>query len=174
MKINKLKTTVMIMLFLTGFAFLQSCVKSTESKRVEVKKARINKKIVKTERYGFINSISRKDGNVIVSLDFIDYKKIKDVDPSLKQRQKIELPNGYCYVNDEEKTDNFPISGKALVVMQTMDYDSDGNFKFNETIPLERLTEFYSKPESQRLKHEPFKVVLENDTIISIKEIYIP
>ncbi|GBD90461.1 hypothetical protein BMS3Abin04_01178 [bacterium BMS3Abin04] len=171
MKTNKLKIRIIVVpLLLTCFVLLQSCGKATENKKAEVKET----KIIKIEKYCFINRISRKDGKVSAGLDFIEYKKIKDLNSSLKQKQKIELPNGYCYVNDEEKTVDYPVSNKATIVMQTMDYDNDGNFKFNEIVSLARLVDFFSKPESQRLKHEPFKVIFKNDKIVSIKEIYIP
>jgi hypothetical protein len=158
-----------IILILLAVSFLfQFCKNEVPQKKDE------NRKPIYSEEYCYINSIDKKNGRIFASLNFIKYLKKTDIDKSINKTQLLELPNEFCYLDEKKEYESFEFSDNAKIIMQTLSFNSDGNFNFNQTIGANELLKYFSKPESERLKFSPFKVVISNNKIISLEEIYIP
>lgn len=127
-----------------------------------------------TEKFCFLKDIKNERGINYATIDFIDYLKTSAIDSSISTNQKIELPNGYCYVNTEVKNEKFKIADSVKITLQTFSFNENGNFNFNQQVPLETLKEVLQKKGDKIFLHSPFKIKLENNKIISLTEIYIP
>jgi hypothetical protein len=66
------------------------------------------------------------------------------------------------------------MSSIAGIIMQTFSFNDDGNFNYNQVVPLDELYKFFSDTKQTRFKIIPFKVVLNESIIDSLIEIYIP
>lgn len=162
-----MKKTAII--FILSLFLLQSC--KNETKPI-VEKTTV--KTVKEDGFCYLNDIKQTENKLIAKIDFIEYQKTSEIDSTLKLDQIIELPNGFCYVNENPKLEEVEISDTALVIMQTFSYDNEGNFNFNQKIKLNELVELFKNPEGDRIKFSPFRLKLKNKIITSLTEIYIP
>lgn len=157
------------MLLLMVVFLLQSC----ENKAPQNSKLS-SSGIQLSEKKCFVNNIQKKNDKIFATLNFIDYQKIIDLDSTIVVKQVLELPNGFCYVDEKIILENFEFSKTPAIVMQTLSYNAEGNFNFNQSIGLNELVEYFNKPESERLKFSPFKIKLNEKKIVSLEEIYIP
>ncbi len=126
------------------------------------------------EKYCYIKDIRQKKQGVYAYVDFIEYLKTSDLKPNADRSKIIELPNGFCFLNSDIKYQDFVIVGSAEVIMQTFSFNNEGNFNFNQKVKLDELVEGFAKPDAERLKFSPFKISLNGNEILSLKEIYIP
>ncbi|MCP5061124.1 MAG: hypothetical protein GY936_01495 [Ignavibacteriae bacterium] len=158
-----------IMLLLMVVFLLQTC-KNEVSQNSKVSGVDIQL----SEKKCFVNNIHEKNDKIYATLNFIEYQKIMDLDSTITKNQVLELPNGFCYIDEKVILENFKFSKTPSIVMQTLSYNTEGNFNFNQSIGLNELLEYFKKPESERLKFSPFKIKLKGKEIVSLEEIYIP
>lgn len=126
------------------------------------------------KKYGFVKNIISDSGKYFVVIDFIDYLKNSDVDSTISDVQKIELPNGYSYVNKEMKNEKLEIADSAKIILQTFSYDSTGNFNFDQPVKLNDIVKALQKNKNNIFLHSPFKIELADNKVIGLTEIYIP
>lgn len=157
-----------IVLFLFAL-LLYSC---SDSPKQESKT--IHTKVEKRIAFCYLSNIYQSESKTLVAIDFIEYKKTSNLDSNITNSQIIELPNGFCYLNEEHKLEVFPIIKNAIIVMQTFSFNNEGSFNFNQSIKLSELLQRIATSKNNQFKFSPFKVVLENNSIISLAEIYIP
>jgi hypothetical protein len=125
-------------------------------------------------KYCYLNEIKHIDGNYLAAVDFIEYKKVTEIDSLISSSKIIELPNGFCYLNKKQFIEDLELHSNAGILMQTFSYSNEGNFEFNQALTLEELYKSYNDPQFLRLKSVPFKVVISGSKIDSLFEIYIP
>jgi len=154
---------------LIAFVLLQFCKseipQKSEKKITEVKRA---------EYYCFIESVKVNDGITTLILDIIEYKRISDLDSTVKSSQIIELPNGFCYINKKVSFENYGLSNNSKIIMQTISNKEDGSFNFNEAINLNKFIDIANGSKFKMLKLSPFKVAIEGQKVVSLEEIYLP
>ncbi len=126
------------------------------------------------EKYGFVKNIISDSGKYFTVIDFIDYMKNSEVDSTISDAQKIELPNGYSYVNKEIKNEKLEIADSAKIILQTFSYDSTGNFNFDQSVKLNDIVKALQKNKNNIFLHSPFKIELADNKVIGLTEIYIP
>ena len=126
------------------------------------------------EKFCFLKDIENDEGKYYAAVDFIDYLKTSDLDSSTSENQKIELPNGYSYVNKETQIEKYEVADSAKIIMQTFSFSNNGNYNFNQIIQLKTLEEAIQKKGDKIFLHSPFRIKLENNKIVSLTEIYIP
>jgi len=156
-------------ILLIALALFQSC--KSEAPKTNNKKSN---QLEQIENFCFISNIKQKDEETSIALDFIEYKKFSNLDSAITLSQVIELPNGFCYVNEKIELRNFKISKNAKIIMQTFSHKEDGSFNFNQKISLAEFTEFSETSKFRMLKLSPFKVIIEGEKIILLEEIYLP
>ena len=127
-----------------------------------------------TERFCFLKDIENDEGKNYAIIDFIDYLKTSDLDPSISYNHKIDLINGYSYFNRKTKIEKFEFADSAKIIMQTFSFNNDGNFNFNQPVPLKILEGAIQKTGNKIFLLSPFKIKLESNKIVALTEIYIP
>lgn len=148
---------------------LQGCDKNNLQKKVE---APITTNIV--EKFCFLKDIDKENVKHYATIDFIDYLKNSEIDSGISQNQKIELPNGYVYVNKEIKNEKIEIADSVKIILQTFSYNNEGNFNFNQSVELNVLEEALQKNRNNIFLHSPFKIKIAENKIVTLTEIYIP
>lgn len=148
---------------------LQGCDKNNLQKKVE---APITTNIV--EKFCFLKDIDKENGKHYATIDFIHYLKNSEIDSGISQHQKIELPNGYGYVNKEIKNEKIEIADSVKIILQTFSYNNEGNFNFNQSVELNTLEEALQKNKNNIFLHSPFKIKIAENKIVTLTEIYIP
>ena len=156
-------------ILISFMVFLFSC-KSDELKEKKI----TNKKVEKIERFGYINNVYKSINSTYVAIDFIEYKKISEKDLANETTQTIDLPNGFSYINVKKEIEDFPFRKNVKIIMQTFSHNKEGNFNFNQIITLNELTDYFQKPEHERVMFSPFKITLVDSKVSSLREIYIP
>jgi len=58
--------------------------------------------------------------------------------------------------------------------MQTLSYNQNGNYNFNEKIQISKLISLLNNKEYQRFKFKLYDFHILNNEIVSIKEVYLP
>ncbi len=149
--------------------FLATC-----KDEVKVASKIINSKVEQSEHFCYLTNINHGSDSAFATIDFIEYKKIADVDSTVQISQIIELPNGFCYSNNEILLKSYPFRKNVKIVMQTFSYTKDGNFNFNQIVALNELVDYFQKPEHERILLSPFRITLIDHQISSLTEIYIP
>ncbi|MCK9210627.1 MAG: hypothetical protein M0P61_07330 [Ignavibacteriaceae bacterium] len=135
------------------------------------------------EKYGYIKNIFLKEENYFVSIVFLDYQlKSKEVEAKQKKISQqfpdslevLELPDAYLINAKGKSPDEYLVNKSVRIVMQTLNYDSTGNFKFNENADINKFIKLFTAKEFQRYKKIPFKINLSKNEITSIAEQYVP
>jgi hypothetical protein len=62
----------------------------------------------------------------------------------------------------------------AVFTMQTLSFDSTGNFLFNQPIAFDTLRSLFSAGSSSRFRHIPFRIIHSDTIIYSMTEEYLP
>jgi PBP1b-binding outer membrane lipoprotein LpoB len=161
---RKLKFILLIIIVL-----FQSCKNEIEEKS-NIKETQ-HKQI---EKFCFINNVHQTNGITSLALDIIEYKKISDLDSTIKSSQIIELPNGFCYVNEKAELKNLEILKNAKIIMQSLSHKEDGSYNFNQKINLDRFVEVSKSNKFKMLKLSPFKIISERGKVVLLEEIYLP
>ncbi len=125
-------------------------------------------------KYGFVKNIISDSGKSFVVIDFIDYMKNSDVDSAIPDNQKIEMPDGYSYVNKEMKNEKLEIADSAKIFLQTFSYDTSGNFNFNQSVKLSDIINALQKNKHNIFLYSPFKIEIADNKVVGLTEIYIP
>lgn len=126
------------------------------------------------EIYGFVKNIISDSGKYFAEIDFIEYLKNSEIDSTIPDAQKIELPNGYSYVNKEIKNEKLEIADSAKIILQTFSYDSSGNFNFDQSVKLSEIVKVLQKNKNSIFLHSPFKIEIADNKVAGLTEIYIP
>jgi hypothetical protein len=148
---------------------LQGCNKTIPPQKIEIP-ASTNS----IEKFGFLKNITKENNKYFATVDFIDYLKNSEIDSTVSENQKIELPNDYSYVNKKIKIEKIAISDSAKLILQTFSYDSQGNFNFNQSVGLNEIIKAFQESKNNIFLHSPFKIKIKNNQIIPLNEIYIP
>ena len=127
-----------------------------------------------TEKFCFLRDVQNEESKNYATIDFIDYQKTAELDPTISADQKIDLPNGYSYVNKKIESEKFEFADSAKIILQTFSFDKDGNFNFNQLVKLTELEDALKNKNKNLFLNSPFKVKIENNKIIALTEIYIP
>ena len=159
-----------IIVILFGLTFYFTACRTEDPKQKKLNE-KTSDPIVK---YCYLNEIKLVDGKYLAAVDFIEYKKVTEIDSMISVDRIIELPNGFCYLNKEHVLEDLELPSNAGIMMQTFSYDHEGNFTFNQALTIEELYKSYNEPHFNRLKSVPFRVVINGAKIDSLLEIYIP
>jgi hypothetical protein len=154
---------------LIAFVLLQSC-----KSEIPQKSEKNITEVKRTEHYCFMESVKTNKGITTLTLDIIEYKRISDLDSTIKSSQIIELPNGFCYINEKVSFENYELANDSRIIMQTISNKEDGSFNFNEAINLNKFIDIANGSKFKMLKLSPFKVVIERQKIVLLEEIYLP
>jgi len=135
------------------------------------------------EKYGYIKNIFLKEGKYFASIVFLDYQ-LKSKEDGLKQKKSsqrfpdslevLELPDAYFVSLKGKSSEVFLVEKSVHIVMQTLNYDATGNFKFNENVALNKFIKLFTAKEFERYKKIPFKICINKNEINSVTEQYLP
>ena len=78
------------------------------------------------------------------------------------------------YVNSSPGFVRWFLSPDAAFTMQTLSFDSTGNFLFNQPIAFDTLRSLFPEGSSSRFRHIPFRIIHSDTIITSVSEEYIP
>lgn len=156
-------------IILLAIVFFQACKNDLPQKNKDTNK--LNQQIIK---FCYINKIQEKSKNVFVTLDFIEYSKITDLDSTILFENMIELPNGFCYVNNEVKLESYEFIKETEIILQTFTHNNEGSFNFNEVVKLDKFVEQFNQSEPKPFKFSPYKISIIGSKIKVLEEIYIP
>ena len=107
-------------------------------------------------------------------IDFIDFIKNSEIDSTILGTQKIEVPNGFSYVNKEIENEKITIADSAIIILQTFSFNDDGNFNFNQSVKINEVVKALREKKDNIFPHSPFRIKIANNKIIALTEIYIP
>ena len=158
-----------ILLIVSLISLLVSC-KQEKMKSVDVKTEVIEQTI---NKLCFIKRIYRNE-RYHITVDFIDHRKISELDPKAAYVKIIELPDSSCYLNKEEILEDYEFAESVKIIMQTFSRDAEGNYNFKQSITLSDLFSGLEKQKHAVFLSSPYEIEIYKNKIISLKEIYIP
>ena len=183
-KHQKLLTVFFLVVMLLISLLIIGCKTQKEPVRIHEHEAKTieDAKELSGEKYGYIKNIFQKEGNYFASIVFLDYQ-LKSKEDGLKQKKSsrqfpdsfevLELPDAYFISLKGKIPEVFMIDKSVRIVMQTLNYDSTGNFKFGENVHLNKFMTLFSTKEFTRYKKTPFKISISKNEINSITEQYL-
>ena len=127
--------------------------------------------------YGYVSTISEIENFVFISVDTIQYyigaeaQKQFELDNDLSE---AAFDNTFYIRNLKEECVDMKLSDKVEIITQTFSFDESGMFEINKKITLAEFVSFLKSDDWNRFNYIPFELVLRNDRVIKIKEIYIP
>ncbi len=148
---------------------LQGCGKDAPPQKIE---ASVTTSII--EKLGFVKNINKESNKYYAEIDFIDYIKNSEIDSTIIDTQRIEVPNGYSYVNKEIENKKIAIADSAKIILQTFSFNNDGNFNFKQSVGVNEIAKALLEKKDNIFLHSPFRINISNNKIISLTEIYIP
>lgn len=168
--------------FIVVSLFFFGCKKETEhaDTQLQEQKSIEHKNDISGERFGYLKQIVLKDGDYYASIVFLKYRIKSDEEKAespvkfADSLEALELPEGYFICVKGKSPEIFLIDTSAEIVLQTLNHDPNGNYKFNEIVDRKRLYELYSTRKAGRFAQIPFRFSLKYNTIHSISEKYIP
>lgn len=143
----------------------------------------VKKISLKTEKsFGYIKEIFSKNERQYLVFELAEWLTSLD-GTCIYEKNKNSFPdlpecnyNGFLIVkSDAEK--ELALSGNVEAFMQTLSYDSRGNYVWDEKIPLEKLEQIIENPAGDHEKiyqNLPFWFEIENNEIKKITEQYLP
>ena len=126
---------------------------------------------------GYISTFNEIENSVSVSVDTIQYyagdeaQKQFELDNDLTE---AAFDNTFYIRNLKEEYVDMKVSDKVEIITQTFSFDESGMFEINKKITLDDFVSFLKSDEWGRFKYIPFELVLKNDRVVKVKEIYIP
>ncbi|MGE5681298.1 MAG: hypothetical protein ACM34K_10515, partial [Bacillota bacterium] len=99
---------------------------------------------------GFIEAVSSGMSANYVLIDTVEYFSGDDALKAYSEDKKKKItnlpdsPQGSYIRNPKTDSLKIRISAKPLIIMQTLSYDTSGNFKFNEAISLQKFLSLFS------------------------------
>ena len=127
--------------------------------------------------YGYISTITEIENCYSISVDTIQYyigaeaQKQFELDNDLTE---AGFDNTFYIRNPKEEYVDMKVSDKVEIITQTFSFDESGMFEINKKITLDEFVSYLKSDDVGRFKYLPFELVLQNDRVIKIKEIYIP
>lgn len=127
--------------------------------------------------YGYISTFNEIENCISISVDTIQYyigdeaQKQFELDKNLND---AEFDNIFYIRNLQEEYVDMKVSDKVEIITQTFSFYESGMFEINKKITLDEFVSYLKSDEWGRFKYIPFELVLKNDRVIKIKEIYIP
>ena len=139
-------------------------------------------KIIKQELNctGYIKAIQKNGNSNILTIDTVEMyngeaaEKAFNKDKNEGKNKINEITDGYYISNSKVDSLKFRISDTANVIMQTLSYNQNGNYNFNEKIQISKLISLLNNKEYQRFKFKLYDFHILNNEIVSIKEVYLP
>ena len=150
------------------------------TERKETEHREINSYIADTIEYpfyGYISALIETEKCYFISVDTIQYytgdeaQKQFELDNDLTE---AGFDNTFYIRNRKEEYADMKVSDKVEIITQTFSFDESGMFEINKKITLDELMSYLKSDELDRFRYIPFELVLQNDRVIKIKEIYIP
>ncbi|MGE5352919.1 MAG: hypothetical protein ACM3S2_20975 [Ignavibacteriales bacterium] len=129
---------------------------------------------------GYIKAVSSGTSANYVLIDTVEFfsgdEALKAYSEDKKKRITAlpDPPQGYYIRNPRKDSLKIKISAKPEIIMQTLSYDTSGNFNFNEAISLQKFLSIFSRKDYAEFRQKPFALKIMNGEIISVKEKYIP
>lgn len=189
------KRIFLFLCILLAFGLIFFSLKEQESK-LEIPKENI------TNALGYITSVYQKEGKIYLDFDEVKWltdkeaiqASIEDGKVCFFEEEKTKLleeletfdisngygkfgicaPNGYYISNKDVEKETYEISENAEFIVQS--YGSGECFiQFNEVVDKEIFQSFWEKdPACVHLKDMPYRIEIQNNLVIKIKEQYIP
>jgi len=130
--------------------------------------------IIKTEpqqtKFCFIQNVVKDSLNCFLLFKQVEYKKKSSKTDNII----IEMPDGSCFSNKEDKPERLEIKNSTVIIMQTFSFTDNGNFNFNQKVNPDDFIKSFSNSQNNRFKLIPFRLVFTGTKIDSLFEIYIP
>jgi len=165
---------IYFMAFVTGILIF-ACTEKKETAHRETNSFTVN--TTEHQFYGYVSTISEIENCYFISVDTIQYyigaeaQKQFELDNDLSE---AAFDNTFYIRNLKEEYVDMKVSDKVEVITQTFSFDESGMFEINKKIALDELISYLKSDDWGRFKYIPFELVLQNDRVIKIKEIYIP
>jgi len=105
------------------------------------------------------------------SAEGLNIKEKKGLSDSL---EILELPDKYIILTRATIPDKFLLSQAVAITMQTFSFDSTGNYKFNEKLPVAKFLKLFNDAKYQRFKKIPFVLTFKNNVVTQVAEQYLP
>ena len=127
--------------------------------------------------YGYISTITEMEHCYSVSVDTIQYYTGAEAQKQFvldNDLTEATFENTFYIRNLKEEYVDMRVSDKVEIITQTFSFDESGMFEINKKITLDEFVSYLKSDNGGRFKYIPFELVLQNDQVIKIKEIYIP
>ena len=184
-KYQKPLTVFFLVVMLLISLLIIGCKTQKEPVRIHEHEAKTieDAKELSGEKYGYIKNIFQKEGNYFASIVFLDYQLKSKEDKTKRKKssrqfpdslEALELPDAYFVSLKGKSPEVFLVDKSVRIVMQTLNYDPSGNFKFNENIDINKFIKLFTAKEFERYKKIPFKINFSKNEINSITEDYFP
>ncbi len=131
-------------------------------------------------RFGYLKNVTVRGEGYFASIVFIENRikrngqRRESVTIFADSLEVLEFPNEYFISVKGKEPEQFLIDSSAAIIMQTLNRDASGNYKFNENVDRIKLCKLFASSGAKRFSHIPFKFTLKHNNIISIEEKYIP
>lgn len=126
--------------------------------------------LIQQSKYCFIQDIRKDSLSYILLFDQIEIGN----DTIVNIKKLVELPNGFYFSNSEKKLEVLELDSLSAIVMQTLSFNEEGNFNFNQKVKIAELVEAYKEKQMDRFNNIPFRIVSTGTKVDSLQEIYIP
>lgn len=118
---------------------------------------------------GYIKSIAtQNNGTIGLSIDYVQWLPCAG--------NATDCTNGYKVVNSSPQMRFFPVASNATVTLQTYSHNtSDGNFNYNQSVPLATFKTAFNTPTTQYTASKLlYWITLNNGVVTNISEQYQP
>lgn len=182
MKLNMKSILIVFIIFLTAF----SCSRSSKEKPADTGRPDTllsgdtsfnnhliegNTAVLHNATYnGYIVSVSNENGSIYLFIDTVEYYTGAKAERLIKDRAF----EGVYLKNATKDTLKKELAASASVILQTFSHDSSGNFNFNEKSNSGKLYKFLISNKLPAWRTKLFSFTISKNTIISVREIYIP
>lgn len=124
--------------------------------------------------YGFILSIDDAGDYISISADTIQFYLGEEAKKQFESDRDTEFNDMFYIRNQTEDSLKFILANDVKIITQTFTYDEYGNFEFNKEMTIDDFLSFINSDTSGMLNYIPFELLVKNNRVIKIKEIYIP
>lgn len=126
--------------------------------------------------YGYVSTIDKTDDYYSISVDTIQYYIGEEAKEQFESDGDPDAEfNDMFYIrNTKEEYVDFKLADNVEIITQTLSHDEEGNFQFNKKTTLDDFISFVKTDTLGILNYIPFELLIKNNRVIKIKEIYIP
>lgn len=150
------------------FLLVSACDSKKNLKSITEKEE--TESLLQQSKYCFIQDIRKDSLSYILLFDQIEFEN----DTTVNIKKLVELPNGFYFANSEKKLEAIKLDSLSAIIMQTLSFNEEGNFNFNQKVKIAELVEAYKEKQMDRFNNIPFRIVSTGTKVDSLFEIYIP